>query len=50
MCIRDSYYTWSTGIYEDAVAGAASSDILDQWLAAGGAGLCQQAAARLGIQ
>ena len=44
------YYTWSTGIYEDAVAGAASSDVLDQWLAAGGAGLCQQAAARLGIQ
>ena len=44
------YYTWSTGIYEDAVAGAGSSDTLDQWLAAGGAGLCQQAAARLGIQ
>jgi len=44
------YYTWSTGIYEDALAGAASSDTLDQWLAAGGAGLCQQAAARLGIQ
>jgi len=44
------YYTWSTGIYEDAVAGAAGSDTLDQWLAAGGAGLCQQAAARLGIQ
>ena len=44
------YYTWSTGIYEDAVAGAASSDILDQWLAAGGASLCRQASARLGIQ
>ena len=44
------YYTWSTGIYEDAVAGAASSDVLDQWLAAGGAGLCQQASARLGLQ
>jgi soluble lytic murein transglycosylase-like protein len=44
------YYTWSTGIYEDAVAGATSSDVLDQWLAAGGAGLCQQASARLGIQ
>jgi soluble lytic murein transglycosylase-like protein len=44
------YYTWSTGIYEDAVTGAAGSDVLDQWLAAGGAGLCQQASARLGIQ
>ena len=44
------YYTWSTGIYEDAVAGATSSDVLDQWLAAGGAGLCQQASARLGLQ
>ena len=44
------YYVWSTGIYEDAVAGSASSETLDQWLAAGGAGLCQQAAARLGLQ
>jgi len=44
------YYTWSTGIYQDAVVGSASSETLNQWLAAGGAGLCQQAAARLGIQ
>ncbi len=44
------YYTWSTGIYQDAVAGSASSETLNQWLAAGGAGLCQQAAARLGLQ
>jgi soluble lytic murein transglycosylase-like protein len=44
------YYVWSTGIYEDAVAGNPTSDTLDQWLAAGGAGLCQQAAARLGLQ
>ncbi len=44
------YYVWSTGIYEDAVAGSATSETLDQWLAAGGAGLCQQAAARLGLQ
>jgi soluble lytic murein transglycosylase-like protein len=44
------YYVWSTGIYEDAVAGSASSDTLNEWLAAGGAGLCQQAAARLGLQ
>ena len=44
------YYTWSTGIYADAVAGSGSSETLNQWLAAGGAGLCQQAAARLGLQ
>ncbi len=44
------YYTWATGIYKDAVAGAAGSETLNQWLAAGGAGLCQQASARLGIQ
>lgn len=44
------YHRWSTGIYADAQAGSASSETLNQWLAAGGAGLCQQAAARLGIQ
>lgn len=44
------YYVWSTGIYKDAVAGSATSETLNQWLAAGGAGLCQQAAARLGLQ
>lgn len=44
------YYVWSTGIYKDAVAGSATSETLSQWLAAGGAGLCQQAAARLGLQ
>jgi soluble lytic murein transglycosylase-like protein len=44
------YYVWSTGIYEDAVAGSATSETLSEWLAAGGAGLCQQAAARLGLQ
>ncbi len=43
------YYVWATGIYKDAVAGSGSSETLDQWLAAGGAGLCQQAAARLGL-
>lgn len=43
------YYVWATGIYEDAVAGSGSSETLDQWLAAGGAGLCQQAAAQLGL-
>ena len=44
------YYVWSTGIYEDAVAGSGSSETLNEWLAAGGSGLCQQAAARLGLQ
>ncbi len=44
------YYVWSTGIYEDARAGSATSETLSEWLAAGGAGLCQQAASRLGLQ
>lgn len=44
------YYTWSTGIYQEVLAGATSSETLNQWLAAGGASLCQQAAARLGLQ
>ena len=43
------YYTWATGIYADAVAGSATSETLNQWLAAGGAGLCQQAAQRNGL-
>lgn len=44
------YYNWSTGIYADAVAGNATSETLNQWLAAGGAGLCRQAAQRIGLQ
>ncbi len=44
------YYVWSTGIYQDAVSGSDTSQTLNEWLAAGGASLCQQAAARLGIQ
>lgn len=43
------YYTWSTGIYADAAAGNTTSATLDQWLAAGGAGLCRQASQRLGL-
>lgn len=43
------YYVWATGIYEDAVAGSATSETLDQWLTAGGASLCRQAAQRLGL-
>ncbi len=44
------YYTWSTGIYEEVQRGDSESATLAQWLAAGGASLCQQAAARLGIE
>ena len=42
------YYVWSTGIYEDARKGSATSPTLEAWLQAGGASLCRQAAARLG--
>jgi hypothetical protein len=44
-----SYYIWTTGIYEDIQSGSTDSPTLNQWLQAGGAGLCQQAADRLGI-
>lgn len=43
------YYYWAQGIYEEAKAGKSSSDRLAEWMAAGGAGLCRQAANRLGI-
>lgn len=43
------YYAWGTGIYADAVRRASSSDTLNQWLNAGGAGLCQQASITLGL-
>jgi hypothetical protein len=43
------YYRWGTGIYKDAQSGSTTSETLNQWLAAGGASLCQQAAARLGL-
>lgn len=39
------YHYWGTGIYYDAVSGGASSDRLNEWLTAGGAHLCAQAAA-----
>ncbi|MCZ7665768.1 MAG: lytic transglycosylase domain-containing protein [Chloroflexi bacterium] len=44
------YLYWAQGIYEDAKAGAAESPRLQEWLNAGGIGLCQQASARLGLQ
>jgi hypothetical protein len=44
------YLYWAQGIYEEAKAGATESTRLQEWMNAGGVGLCQQAAARLGIQ
>jgi hypothetical protein len=43
------YFYWTTGIYEDIQAGLTESPRLQEWLAAGGSGLCAQAAARLGF-
>ncbi|MBN1284212.1 MAG: transglycosylase SLT domain-containing protein [Anaerolineae bacterium] len=47
--VRD-YYTWATGIYADLQSGAAQSDTVARWLAAGGASLCRRAAAALGLE
>ncbi|MCA9927010.1 MAG: transglycosylase SLT domain-containing protein [Anaerolineales bacterium] len=44
------YFTWSTGIYEEASTGLTESTTLQEWLAAGGASLCDQAANQLGLQ
>lgn len=43
------YYTWTTGIYNEIQQGQNPSPTLQQWLQAGGASLCAQAAARLGL-
>ncbi|MFZ0544672.1 MAG: lytic transglycosylase domain-containing protein [Candidatus Promineifilaceae bacterium] len=43
------YYLWGSGIYNDVINGSQSSETLQQWLAAGGESLCQQASARLGL-
>jgi soluble lytic murein transglycosylase-like protein len=43
------YYVWSTGIYNDIQQGLADSPTLQQWMQAGGASLCRQAAQRLGL-
>lgn len=37
------YYYWGAGIYEDAISGALTSDRLQEWLTAGGQGLCDRA-------
>ncbi len=42
------YYYWAKGIYEE-IQTSDSSPTLQEWLNAGGSGLCQQAANRLGI-
>lgn len=43
------YYVWSTGIYNDIQGGHEQSATVQEWLQAGGASLCRQAAARLGL-
>ena len=43
------YAHWGGGIYADAVKGKKSSSRLQEWLSAGGSGLCTQASQRLGI-
>jgi soluble lytic murein transglycosylase-like protein len=43
------YAYWGSGIYADAVSGAAASPRLAEWLKAGGASLCTQARQKLGI-
>ena len=37
------YVYWGEHIYQDAQRGAAHSDVLDEWLSAGGVSLCAQA-------
>jgi soluble lytic murein transglycosylase-like protein len=43
------YVYWGVGIYEDALNGKDTSDRLQEWLAAGGNSLCNQAAGNLGL-
>ena len=43
------YTYWGSGIYKDAKNFKLNSPRLDEWLAAGGASLCRQAEARLGL-
>ncbi len=44
------YAYWGGGIYADVLSGAAESQRLKEWLAAGGASLCRQAHQRLGLR
>jgi soluble lytic murein transglycosylase-like protein len=43
------YAYWGSGIYADATSGATQSPRLQEWLAAGGSGLCRQADRELGL-
>jgi soluble lytic murein transglycosylase-like protein len=43
------YAYWGEGIYQDAINEKKNSSRLNEWLSAGGASLCAQAARRLGI-
>ena len=43
------YYVWTTGIYGELQQGNNTSPTPQNWVKAGGGGLCQQAAERLGI-
>jgi hypothetical protein len=43
------YVYWASGIYADARRGLRASPRLQEWLEAGGAGLCRQARQRLGL-
>jgi soluble lytic murein transglycosylase-like protein len=43
------YAYWGSGIYTDAANGKKNSNRLQEWLSAGGAGLCAQANQRLGL-
>ncbi len=43
------YFSWASGIFDEANAGHAESPTLQRWLEAGGASLCQAAAQRLGL-
>jgi soluble lytic murein transglycosylase-like protein len=43
------YWYWGTGIYEEAISGAASSGRLQEWLNAGGASLCSTADQQIGL-
>ncbi len=43
------YAYWGSGIYQDAASGKTQSPRLNEWLNAGGSGLCARAKQRLGI-
>jgi soluble lytic murein transglycosylase-like protein len=43
------YAYWGSGIYADATAGLSESSRLNEWITAGGSGLCARAGQRLGI-